>query len=350
MPHPFQDKLFVFMGRPTRGSRQTARDSLSAVGAVTDDNLTTFTDFVVAFKGAEGTKAYQRALMNERCGLLSYILSEDLFYSILDGKATLPDKPDFKLDRGVSMIPSERQKAIEAEQERVKRDAIEHKRIKSLAKHGVPTPEGRMKVDLRNMYTAHKFAEYLKEKHRAIGISERCMLCDNPAQVYISGEPDVDLKLCIDCNNRHVADLIDVEVPVDVPKHIIMNDVDGVPHKFEVELLMFPVGMTLIAAEVEKETRYRADVFAGFDKDFDDLWKMLIHQIEGFLSVKYIDQNALFKEYKAIGYVSYNEERDAHDVIIDGKPYTWQELEKNLSLHEGFRIKIEFADSHEILD
>jgi len=44
MLHPFQDKLFLFIGRPTLGSRQTARDALSAVGGVTDDSLTTFTD------------------------------------------------------------------------------------------------------------------------------------------------------------------------------------------------------------------------------------------------------------------------------------------------------------------
>ena len=44
MPHPFQDKLFVFIGKPTRCSRQEIRDALIAVGGVTDDTLTTFAD------------------------------------------------------------------------------------------------------------------------------------------------------------------------------------------------------------------------------------------------------------------------------------------------------------------
>ena len=349
MPHPFQDKLFLFIGRPTLGSRQTARDALSAVGGVTDDTLTTFTDFAVAFTGSEKTKVYKRVMSYERCGLLSAVLSEEQFYGILDGKAKLPDKPDTERCKMVNMIPAERQEAMDAEIERVKRDAIEHKRIKNLAKYGVPTPEGRIKMDFSNLYKARKLSEYLDMLNSAAEPKERCMLCGEPATVFINGEPGVNLKLCIDCNNRQVAGLTGAEVPVNVPKHITLKDLDGVPHTFVIELMMFPVGMTLIAME-DGETRYRSEVFGQLDGDFDELWKSLIRKIEGVLSVKYMGRDGYFKESKAAGYIEYNHERDAHDIIIDRKPYTWQELEKNISAHEGFRIKIEFYDSGDVVE
>jgi hypothetical protein len=207
-----------------------------------------------------------------------------------------------------------------------------------------------MKVDIRNLYTASKFMEYLEEEYGAVGIGDRCDICGNPAQVYISGEPGIDMKLCINCNNRQMAELTGTDVPANVPEQITMKDIDGVTHTFEVEMLMFPVGMKLIAGEVNSKTRYRAEVFGSLEGDFNELWNSLIRQIEGLLSVKYMGRDGYFKESKAVGYIEYNHERDAHDVIIDGKPYTWQDLEKNISSHEGFRIKIEFFDSDDIVD
>ena len=53
---------------------------------------------------------------------------------------------------------------------------------------------------------------------------------------------------------------------------------------------------------------------------------------------------------KAVGYIKYNRERQTCDVIIDGKPYTWAELEKNISAREGWKIKIEFGDVGDVLD
>jgi len=53
---------------------------------------------------------------------------------------------------------------------------------------------------------------------------------------------------------------------------------------------------------------------------------------------------------KAVGYIEYNRERDACNVVIDGKPYTWAELERNIRAHEGWKIKIEFGDVGDELD
>ncbi|MCL1878024.1 MAG: hypothetical protein FWF80_04135 [Defluviitaleaceae bacterium] len=61
MANHFTDKLLVFIGKPSRCSRQKARESLTAVGGVLDERITMFTHYIVAFSGAEKTKAYQKA-------------------------------------------------------------------------------------------------------------------------------------------------------------------------------------------------------------------------------------------------------------------------------------------------
>jgi NAD-dependent DNA ligase len=57
MPHPFKDKLVVFLGRPINSSRQAVRDALAEAGGFAEDRITTFIHYVIAFSGAEKTKA-----------------------------------------------------------------------------------------------------------------------------------------------------------------------------------------------------------------------------------------------------------------------------------------------------
>lgn len=52
MQHPFQNKLYVFIGNPIRCNRQMARDALMAVGGVVGERISAFTHYVVAFQGA----------------------------------------------------------------------------------------------------------------------------------------------------------------------------------------------------------------------------------------------------------------------------------------------------------
>ena len=348
MLHPFQDKLFIIIGKSARHSRQAIRDELTVVGGVTDDNLTTFIDFVLALGGSEKTKVYQRALQAERYGQLS-ILSEEQFFDILEGRAAPPEKPEPRLQSGAVILPTKNMEAIAEDFELLKQDVIESKRINSLAKHGIPTSQGRMKIDFRRLNTAYRIARFLEQEYSDIRNEGRCDICGSPATVYISGQDGKGSKLCVACHNRQMAELTGAKLPDNIPKQISLRDAGGTPHLFEIEFMMFPNGMTLTAREVG-QTRYKADIFGEINYDFDKLWKLLIYKLEKLLSVKYMGRDGYFNYSKAIGYIEYNHLRDAQDIIIDGRPYSWQELEKNISAHEGFQIKIEFGDYDAFLD
>jgi hypothetical protein len=48
---------------------------------------------------------------------------------------------------------------------------------------------------------------------------------------------------------------------------------------------------------------------------------------------------------KIVGYVEYNDVTDKHDIIVDGRSLSMDDLEMNLATYEGFQVKIEFADA-----
>lgn len=161
MTHPFRDKLFVFIGTPERCTRQTARDALVTVGGIPDERIISFTNYVVAFNRSGGTRIYQKALEHERDGLLS-VLTEEEFFDVLEGKAEPPEKP--RRNSNVIVIPSKDPEAEARESERVMGDILNRKRMNNLARHGVPTPEGRVKADLRHLDMLARMAKFLKEQ------------------------------------------------------------------------------------------------------------------------------------------------------------------------------------------
>ncbi|MCL1855931.1 MAG: hypothetical protein FWF86_09375, partial [Clostridia bacterium] len=145
------------------------------------------------------------------------------------------------------------------------------------------------------------------------------------------------------CYNKLMAELTDTEAPDKIPKHVFFIDHRGVTRTFEVEFYIFPIGKKLEATEVG-ETKIKEAVHGELDDDFGKMWTTLISRIQKALNKKYMGSDGYVKGNKIIGYIECNLERGAHDVIIDGKPYTWKQLEKNISMHEGFKIKIEFAN------
>lgn len=160
MAHPFKDKLVVFIGSPRLCTRQAARDALIAVGGIPDERITAFTNYVVAFNQAEKTKAYQKALKYER--LLS-ILTEEQFFDVLDGKAAPPEQPE--PDRDIIVIPAAgNPEADRHEFEQTPEYILNRKRMNSLARYGVHTPDGRVKVDMRPLDTIRRVMKIVKEQ------------------------------------------------------------------------------------------------------------------------------------------------------------------------------------------
>ena len=212
-----------------------------------------------------------------------------------------------------------------------------------------------IKADFHHPESIHQIAALLsaKKANSVAGndnTSDRCDNCVNPANVSITGnDGEVIARLCIDCHNRLMAEMTDTEMSVHVPKRLTFKNSEGDVREFEVEFRIFPNGKTLTAIELG-ETKRRADVSGELDDDFNEMLETLTVRIKKALPVTSIDESGYILGCKAVGYIQYNHEREACDVIIDGKAYTWADLEQNISGREGFKIKIEFGDIGEELD
>jgi hypothetical protein len=354
MPHPFLDKLVVFIGTPTICTRQTARDRLVVVGGVPDDRVTGFANYVVAFGGAEKTKAYEKAYVYDKNGLCA-LLNEAQFFDILEGNAEPPEMKNSSGMNGVTIIPGKNPEAHAREHEKFIEYLLNRKRLNSMAKHGIPTPDGgRMKIDLRQLDKTSRVIQMMREQdlYSSDKSSEpdSCDKCGNPVKVHLhDGENGKVANLCIDCYNRVMAGMSGTDFR-DVPtKRLSFKRQGGKAHEFDIELMVFPKGKLLTATEIGK-TKRKVDVLGELDDDVDEMFEILKKRIKKALSATYMQKDGYIAGSKAVGYIEYNDKREAHDIVIDGKPYTWAELEKNISSHEGWKIKIEFGDVGDDLD
>ena len=165
--HPF-DKLFVFMGTPTRCSRQAARDALNKVGGVTEERITTFTKYIVAFNGAKekAPRTYEKAEYHDKYGHM-VLLNEKQFFDVIEGKAEPPLPKVPPQIKGQVIIPAKAkyEKERKCESERVNNYVIEKKRLKSMAEHGVPLDDGgRMKIDFDTFHALSHMADVIRNK------------------------------------------------------------------------------------------------------------------------------------------------------------------------------------------
>jgi hypothetical protein len=121
------------------------------------------------------------------------------------------------------------------------------------------------------------------------------------------------------------------------------------PHLFTLEFMLFPHLKSLKAYETG-DSKYKCEVCGELDDSFFQMWTQLMERLEKMLSVKYITPDGRWNGMKLLGYLAYNNDSDACNVIIDGKAYTWEELGRIVATSEGFQIKIEIADPTDELE
>jgi len=232
-----------------------------------------------------------------------------------------------------------------------------HGRINNATKSKIAVPDGTIEeAILQPLNMARSVLDFMEKNPDRWGtviVPEPQWICDNcgfPARIIVDDNLANEIgKLCVNCYNRLMAEYTGSSIPDIVPTQLSVKGRNGKPVEFEVEFLVFADGMSLTATEMGKRKR-RADVYGAIDDDFNTMLETLINRIKIALSVKYMEKDGYISGTNAVGYIEYNHERDACDIIIDGMPYSWAELEKNVPVHEGWKIKIEFASVGDELD
>jgi hypothetical protein len=176
-------------------------------------------------------------------------------------------------------------------------------------------------------------------------MSSKCDVCGAEARIYLSdGKGGTTARYCLDCHNVIMAENYGQELPEDMAKRIWIVDSRGIERSFEVELMLFGHANKLEANEIG-DSKYRCVVYGDPDEPFAKLWNKLLSRLTKAVNTTYLEEDGWIKNERAVGYIEYNDATDGHDIIIDGRCFSMDELEKNLAGREGFQIKIEFADS-----
>lgn len=169
----------------------------------------------------------------------------------------------------------------------------------------------------------------------------KCDLCDNPSAVNMLDLADGETHLCLECNNRIMSEKLGIELPPLIHHRFILTDCEDVHHLFDSEFILLPAFKLLRCYECG-QTRYKCEVMGELTDGNGDLFNELIRRLMRMLSVKYI-QHGSWNDYNVYGYISYNKDNGLNAFIIDGRPYSWEELGKGLHGLDGFQIKIEAA-------
>ncbi|MCM3763916.1 hypothetical protein [Neobacillus niacini] len=179
-------------------------------------------------------------------------------------------------------------------------------------------------------------------------LCERCELSE--AKIRLHMESD-SMHLCNDCYNELMAEDLDVTLQP-LLETFSIKDYQGISRTFLVERRPDPMGIFLEASETI-EFGYKFAVHGELDCDQQALLNKLIDKAQIGIGKQQV-KSGVFpngQPYHTImndqftGLIEYDETAEGLPlVIIDGKPFSWEEVGRMLMTYEGFQMKLEVYD------
>lgn len=181
-----------------------------------------------------------------------------------------------------------------------------------------------------------------------MNLCERCGSAE--VKVHIQGE-SVSKHLCMNCHNELMAEELEVHLEPLIDS-FSLKDFQGVSRNFEVERRLHPIGICLEASETI-EFGYKFAVHGELDCNQQELLTKLIAKTRKGIAIQQVESNVFpnGQPYNSIihdqltGVIEFDENSDGTPlVIIDGRPFTWEEVGKMVMSYEGFQLKLMMYD------
>ncbi len=177
---------------------------------------------------------------------------------------------------------------------------------------------------------------------------------------HLHSEPEKE-TLCSECFSMQTSNLAGVQLEEMTPHFIEVSGRDNKKHLFYIDRIVFPMGISLEATEIqEREPRgYKIAVRGDLDGDQAMLLEKLLNKVRKLVSRKYIEEEKtrwgimhFIKEDEVVGRIEWDEQYEGRLplVIIDGKEYSWEEFGEMMTSFEGWDFKLKIFDSWEDVD
>ena len=174
-----------------------------------------------------------------------------------------------------------------------------------------------------------------------------CQRCCS-AETYIHSGSEIEKEvLCIGYYNTMMAGVLGVKVER-YPDGVSIRGGDGVVRHFSMKKRLHSGGISMVAEEL-KFCGYQFAVHGELECDQGQLFLQLIDKAERAMMETFIQEGQfpnrqryyVLKKDRLVGIVESNREEDGTPVLlVDGKPYTWEEIGKILMSYEGIIMKV----------
>jgi hypothetical protein len=184
-----------------------------------------------------------------------------------------------------------------------------------------------------------------------------CGRCRQPLKSHESiSVANVGLR-CHRCFNEEMAARMGVDFDNTPLQPVTVQDVEGVEHTFEFRSMLVPTGHALYARErvAEGEEGYEFSVLGDFDANVWDLFRVLYDRIRQGLAIRHVERGDLGWRITdtghLVGRITWDPERagEVPLLVIDGRPFTWNQVGRMLMSFEGFTLRAFVADSIEVI-
>ncbi|WLR55379.1 hypothetical protein LC048_24470 [Mesobacillus subterraneus] len=178
----------------------------------------------------------------------------------------------------------------------------------------------------------------------------KCNRCfDREAKIIVTDEGQE--RLCNRCFNDMVSEEIGVMLET-MPEEIVVNDFSGTRRDFTVQQRLYPNGIFLEAVE-DLEYGYQYSVHGELDCNQTELFHKLVNKVKLNVSKRYTKAGEFRNGQKYLsiiddevgGRIDYDDSNPSVPmVVVDGRPYTWEQLGEMIMRFEGFQFKMNFFD------
>ena len=184
-----------------------------------------------------------------------------------------------------------------------------------------------------------------------------CGRCKQPLKSSESiSVTDVGLR-CYRCFNEETAARMGVEFDNTPLQPVTVSDAGGVEHTFEFRSMLVGTGHALHAIErlPEGEEGYEFSVLGNFDAKVWDLFRLLYDRIQRELRVRHVEHGEfgwqITDARHLVGRIVWDQDRggEAPLLVIDGRPFTWNEVGRMLMAFEGFTLRAFVCDTIEVV-
>ncbi|UOR11333.1 DUF7713 domain-containing protein [Halobacillus amylolyticus] len=183
-----------------------------------------------------------------------------------------------------------------------------------------------------------------------------CNHCNKNAVNVITKIDGEEAGLCWSCYNQIISEELGVELTNEM-KEVALRDHAGVLRRFSITQRLDPLGIFMEAVEMN-ECGYAFAVHGELDDDQQSLLQKLLDKVKAGLAESYVEKDAFpnGQTYHSItndhflGRIDHGGEHDGPVVVIDGKPYTWEEVGEMMKSYEGFQLQVKIFDMTDDVD